>query len=60
MLPEFDKLGLGSRSPVSLGGVCAVLAETETVSLLSAESRREHIIAGLHRAVTKRLPPSSP
>lgn len=52
---DLGELGLTSRSPVDLNCTCAVFAETEIVSLLSAGRDRNDIIAGLHRAVAKRI-----
>lgn len=54
-LREFGNLSFLSQSPVSINSTCTVFAETEIVSLLSDGKKTNDIIAGLHRAIAKRI-----
>ncbi|MGI9862459.1 acyl-CoA dehydratase activase [Moorella naiadis] len=44
-----------SSSPVNISSMCTVFAESEVISLLAAGAAREEIVAGLHRAVARRV-----
>lgn len=55
---EIEKMGplsLKSNNPCTLSSVCTVFAESEVISYLSANKKREDIAYGLHRAIGKRV-----
>jgi predicted CoA-substrate-specific enzyme activase len=54
-LREFAELAMQSRSPVLLNSTCAVFAESEIVSLIYKDIKRQDILAGIHKAVAKRI-----
>ncbi len=55
---EVSKLGEiseKSKSPVSISSTCTVFAESEVISHLSAGSKKEDIVAGIHASVAGRV-----
>lgn len=54
-IDKFGRLSLKSRSPCSISSICTVFAETEVISLRAEKKAVEDIIAGIHRAVAKRI-----
>lgn len=54
-LEDFGRLGLSSRRPVPVSSLCVVMAESEILSLLAADTPAEDIIAGLHEALARRV-----
>ncbi len=54
-LESFGRLGLSSRRPVPISSLCVVMAESEILSLLAADTPVEDIIAGLHEALARRV-----
>ncbi len=54
-LERFGPLGLASRRPVRISSLCVVMAESEILSLLAADTPVEDIIAGLHEALARRV-----
>ena len=54
-LEQFGPLGLSSRRPVAVSSLCVVMAESEILSLLAADTPVEDIIAGLHDALARRV-----
>jgi predicted CoA-substrate-specific enzyme activase len=54
-LEQFGPLGLSSRRPVAISSLCVVMAESEILSLVAADTPVEDIIAGLHDALARRV-----
>ncbi|MEO0067530.1 MAG: acyl-CoA dehydratase activase [candidate division WOR-3 bacterium] len=54
-IEEFGRLSLSSQRPVLLSSLCVVMAESEILSLVAADTPREDIIAGLHQALAARV-----
>jgi predicted CoA-substrate-specific enzyme activase len=54
-IDKFGRLSLKSATPCSISSVCTVFAETEVISLRAEKKPLEDIIAGIHRAVAKRI-----
>jgi (R)-2-hydroxyacyl-CoA dehydratese activating ATPase len=54
-ISEMGPLSLTSKAPSSITSTCTIFAESEIVSLRAEDAKREDMIAGLHRAVSKRV-----
>jgi predicted CoA-substrate-specific enzyme activase len=54
-IDKFGRLSLKSKNPCSISSICTVFAETEVISLRAEKKAVEDIIAGIHRAVAKRI-----
>lgn len=54
-LDRFGPLSLASRRPVPISSLCVVMAESEILSLVAADTPVEDIIAGLHEALARRV-----
>jgi predicted CoA-substrate-specific enzyme activase len=54
-LEDFGRMGLAARRPVPVSSLCVVMAESEILSLLAADTPVEDIIAGLHEALARRV-----
>lgn len=52
-----DQLGALSAEaePVEISSMCTVFAESEVISLLAQDVPRERVVAGIHRAVARRV-----
>jgi (R)-2-hydroxyacyl-CoA dehydratese activating ATPase len=53
-IDELAGLALAGRTDLEVSSMCATFAETEIVSLLAQDARREDIAASVHRAVSAR------
>jgi len=54
-LDDMGELSLLSKNPVEITTTCLVFAKSEVASLIAKGHGKEDIIAGIHRAVAKRL-----
>jgi len=54
-LDELGRLAGRSRSPATITSTCVVFAETEIVGLLAAGASAEDIVAGVERAIARRV-----
>lgn len=52
---EIGELSLKSKKRVEFNTGCAVFAESEAISRLSQEARKEDLLAGLHRALAAQI-----
>jgi len=52
---EIGELSLKSKKRVEFNTGCAVFAESEAISRLSQEVRREDLLAGIHRALAAQI-----
>ncbi len=54
-LDEIGPLSLEARGAEPIGGVCAVLAETDVINMVSAKTPLPEILGGIHAAMASRL-----
>ncbi len=54
-LADMGDLSLKSTTSVEVSSMCTVFAETEVVSLIAGSCNKEDIIAGIHRAIARRV-----
>jgi predicted CoA-substrate-specific enzyme activase len=54
-LEDFGRLSLESQRPVPVSSLCVVMAESEILSLLAADTPVADVIAGLHEALARRI-----
>jgi len=54
-IDEMGPISLTSKKPSSITSTCTIFAESEIVSLRAEAAKREDMIAGLHRAVARRV-----
>lgn len=54
-IEEFARMGVGSDNPAQISSMCTVFAESEMISLISSGSREPDVVAGLHRAIARRI-----
>lgn len=54
-LEDMGKLSLKSETRVEVSSMCTVFAETEVVSLIASSCNKIDIIAGIHRAIARRV-----
>jgi activator of 2-hydroxyglutaryl-CoA dehydratase len=52
---EIGELSLKSKKRVEFNTGCAVFAESEAISRLSQEVRKEDLLAGIHRALAAQI-----
>lgn len=55
---DIDDLGpisLTSDMPLTINSTCVVFAESEVISLVARNKRREDIVAGIHQSLAKRI-----
>lgn len=54
-IEQFGELSARSQKPVTISSLCVVMAETEILSMVAADTPAEDIIAGLHLALASRI-----
>ena len=54
-IAEFARLGVEGREPADLSSICTVFAESEVLSLVAEGRTVPDIVAGLHRAIARRI-----
>jgi (R)-2-hydroxyacyl-CoA dehydratese activating ATPase len=54
-LAEIGPLALQSHDPQPISSVCAVLAESEVINLVSQDFRTEDILLGIHMSICERI-----
>ena len=54
-LAELGPVALGSHEPKAISSVCAVLAESEVINLVSQDYRAEDILLGAHHSIVDRI-----
>ena len=54
-LDEIGHLALRGVEPETISSICAVMAESEVINLVSHEARLENILAGVHKALVERI-----
>ena len=54
-LDEMGDVGLRSESPSKISSICTVFAESEVISMIARQQKREDIIAGIHDSAAARI-----
>jgi len=54
-LGELGELALKSGREIAINATCTVFAESEVISLLAQEVKKEDIIAGIHHSIAERV-----
>lgn len=54
-IDEMGELSLRSTTPLNINSTCTVFAESEVISLIARKAKKEDIIAGLHKAISKKI-----
>lgn len=54
-LTELGELSARAKSDIVISSMCTVFAESEVITLVAEGMAREDIVAGLHRAIAKRV-----
>lgn len=54
-LEKVGKLSLKGKKPADISSMCAVFAESEVVSLVAEGVSSENILAGIHKAIARRV-----
>lgn len=54
-LDDMGDFGLKSRSPSKISSICTVFAESEVISMIARQQKREDIIAGIHDSAAGRV-----
>lgn len=54
-LGQMGKVGLQADNPSKISSICTVFAESEVISMIARQEKRENIIAGIHDAAAARV-----
>lgn len=54
-IDEMGPVSLTSKNPSNISSTCTIFAETEVVSLRADKTPKEDMVAGIHRAVARRV-----
>ncbi len=54
-LEDLGAMGLSGDDPVRISSVCTVFAESEVISMIAGQKKRENIIAGIHASAAARI-----
>jgi predicted CoA-substrate-specific enzyme activase len=54
-LDQLGEFGLGADKPSKISSICTVFAESEVISMIAAQEKRENIIAGIHESAAARV-----
>ncbi len=54
-LDEMGGVGLQSKTPSKISSICTVFAESEVISMIAQQQKREDIIAGIHDSAAARV-----
>lgn len=54
-IDEVGELSLKSTSPAKLSGICAVLAETDVINMVSQGIATHDIVKGIHQSIARRI-----
>jgi len=49
------KVGLKAEKPAKISSICTVFAESEVISMIANQEKREDIIAGIHDSAAARV-----
>jgi len=54
-LDDLGTIGLDSTTPSKISSICTVFAESEVISMIAGQEKREDIIAGIHESTAARV-----
>ncbi len=54
-LDDLGSIGLDSKAPSKISSICTVFAESEVISMIAGQQKREDIIAGIHESTAARV-----
>lgn len=54
-LDQMGDVGLKSKKPSKISSICTVFAESEVISMIARQEKREDIIAGIHDSAAARV-----
>ena len=54
-LEQMGEVGLQSQNPSKISSICTVFAESEVISMIARQQKREDIIAGIHDSAAARV-----
>ncbi|MCP4720038.1 MAG: 2-hydroxyglutaryl-CoA dehydratase [Desulfobacteraceae bacterium] len=54
-LDDLGTIGMGSCAPSKISSICTVFAESEVISMIAGQQKREDIIAGIHESTAARV-----
>ncbi|HKK90545.1 MAG TPA: acyl-CoA dehydratase activase [Desulfobacteraceae bacterium] len=54
-LDDMGEMGLAATTPSRISSICTVFAESEVISMISGQHRRQDIIAGIHDSAAARI-----
>lgn len=54
-LEQMGAISLNSTAPCPISSTCTVFAETEMIALRAQGKRREDLVAGIHKAIARRI-----
>ena len=54
-LDQLGKISLKADSPAKISSICTVFAESEVISMIAKQEKRENIIAGIHESAAARI-----
>jgi predicted CoA-substrate-specific enzyme activase len=54
-LDQMGEVGLTADHPSKISSICTVFAESEVISMIARQEKRENIIAGIHQAAAARV-----
>lgn len=54
-LEALGELSLAAENPAKISSICTVFAESEVISMIAGQEKRENIIAGIHDAAAARV-----
>ena len=54
-LDQMGEVGLKSKKPAKISSICTVFAESEVISMIANQEKREDIIAGIHDSAAARV-----
>ncbi|MBW2250921.1 MAG: 2-hydroxyglutaryl-CoA dehydratase, partial [Deltaproteobacteria bacterium] len=54
-LNQLGDIGLKADNPSKISSICTVFAESEVISMIAGQQKRENIIAGIHESAAARV-----
>ena len=54
-LADLGEISLTADEPVKISSICTVFAESEVISMIARQKKRNNIIAGIHSATAARV-----
>ena len=54
-LDDLGRISLTADAPSKISSICTVFAESEVISMIAGQQKRENIIAGIHESTAARV-----